>query len=204
MQLFERRTKYAVGREVPVMQALNEKFMSDEETDSEDSNSLRKRTPRWRSERLNKLIQKIDKRYTISREKENSKPLKIRKTGTPSERLMPACAPHWATMTNLEDGPVSNSSSGSEELIDNPGASLVTSNTSYAVVTPRCSISSTPVAPLVTVLYLLHLLLVTELYLLHLLLVAALYLLQLLLVIALHLLQQFQTVMVIILLIRMQ
>jgi len=42
LQLFERRTKYAAGREVPVMQALNEKFMSDEETDSEDSNSLRK------------------------------------------------------------------------------------------------------------------------------------------------------------------
>lgn len=59
---------------------------------------------------------------------------------------MPACAPHWATTTNLEDGPVSNSSSGSEELIDNPGASLVTPNTSSTVVNPRCSISSTPVA----------------------------------------------------------
>ena len=123
------------------------KSLSDEETDSEDSNSLQKRTPRWRSKKLNKLIQKIDKRYTISREKENSKPLKIRNTGTPSERLMPACASHWATTTNLEDGPVSNSSSGSEELIDNPGASLVTPNTSSTVVTPRCSISSTPVAP---------------------------------------------------------
>jgi len=49
--------------------------------------------------------------------------------------------------TDLEDGPVSNSSSGSEELIDNPGASLVTPNTSSTVVTPRCSISSTLVAP---------------------------------------------------------
>ena len=34
------------------MQALGEKFMSDEETDTEDRNTLVKRTPKWRSEKL--------------------------------------------------------------------------------------------------------------------------------------------------------
>lgn len=91
------------------------------------------------------ILQLFERQFQGRRK--NSKPLKIRKTGTPSEQLMPACAPHWATTTNLEDGPLSNFSSGSEELIYNPGASLVTPNTSSTVVTPRCSISSTPVAP---------------------------------------------------------
>lgn len=72
--------KCAIGREVPVMQALNEKYMSDEETDTEDNNALLKRSPTWRSEKLNKLIQKLDQRYMDKRrKKENSKPMKIRK-----------------------------------------------------------------------------------------------------------------------------
>ena len=38
-----------------MVQALNKKFMSDEETDSEDGNTFLKRFPTWRSDKLNKL-----------------------------------------------------------------------------------------------------------------------------------------------------
>ena len=41
--------------EIKIMQSLNEKFMSDEETDPEDSTSL-KRSPSWQCEKLNSLI----------------------------------------------------------------------------------------------------------------------------------------------------
>ena len=37
------------------MQALNEKYMSDEETDVEDQQSFVKRSLKWRSEKLNEL-----------------------------------------------------------------------------------------------------------------------------------------------------
>jgi hypothetical protein len=52
MQLFERRKKCTKGREEPIMSALNEKFMSDEETDFEDGSMLVRRTVTWRSEKL--------------------------------------------------------------------------------------------------------------------------------------------------------
>ena len=48
--------KYAKGDEIKVIQSLNEKFMSDEETDTEDSKSFIKRSPSWRCEKLNALI----------------------------------------------------------------------------------------------------------------------------------------------------
>ena len=77
--------------------------MSDEETDSEDGNSFLKCSPTWRSDKLNRLIQKLDKRYFDSRKKtDNSKPLKSRKNGAPSKRLQPACAPKWANAITLE------------------------------------------------------------------------------------------------------
>ena len=79
------------------MQVLSEKFMSDEETDAEDGNSLVKRTLKWRSEKLNELICKLDDRYSKSREKnDNVRPMKARKTGSPSGRPPPGHAPHWA------------------------------------------------------------------------------------------------------------
>ena len=95
------------------MNALNEKFMSDEETDSEDSNMLVRRTVTWRSEKLNLLIKKLDERHLQLRQKqENSKPMKSRKTGTPSDRLAPASVHdyHWAitdaTIASTQSDPV--------------------------------------------------------------------------------------------------
>ena len=55
--------KYAVRQEITVMQKLNEKYMSDEETDDEDRNTLIRRSPGWRSAALNKLIAKLDCKY---------------------------------------------------------------------------------------------------------------------------------------------
>ena len=98
MQLYERRLKQARGREIPVMKALNEKFMSDEETDVEDVETFIKCSPEWRDEKLNKLIKKLDERYILSKEKKGtSKPTKARKTGPPSNRPIPVSAPTWAT-----------------------------------------------------------------------------------------------------------
>ena len=136
LQLYERHTKHAVGREIAVMQALNEKFMSDEETDSEDSNSFLKCSPTWRSDKLNRLIQKLDKRYFDSRKKrDNSKPLKSRKNGAPSKRLQPACTPKWAIAITLEgscsDSPTVSDISPDESASGCP--TTVTSNPSSPV-----------------------------------------------------------------------
>ena len=47
--LFERRVKYAMRIEIKVMQSLNKKFMSDEDTDPEDDTTF-KRSPSWQYE----------------------------------------------------------------------------------------------------------------------------------------------------------
>ena len=84
--------------------------MSDEETDTEDNNSLIKRTLKWRSEKLNELLNKLDERYLKSREKKDSvRPMKTRKIGSPSDRSPPGSAPDWA---------VTRSRSTDLELID--------------------------------------------------------------------------------------
>ena len=91
--------------------------MLDEETDSEDSETFIKRTPKWRSNKLNKLIEKLDERYVRSREKkDNSKPCKARKIGQPSERPIPVSAPKWATTIELtpSNSPVPSSGSSSD------------------------------------------------------------------------------------------
>ena len=100
-QLFERRKKCAIRREIPIMQALNEKFMSDEESDAEDKSAFVRRSLKWRSEKLNELLKKLDERYLKSREKkDNSRPMKNRKLGSPSDRSPPANAPDWAITTD--------------------------------------------------------------------------------------------------------
>ena len=99
--------KYAKGDEIKVIQSLNEKFMSDEETDTEDSKSFIKRSPSWRCEKLNVLIKKLDKRHL--KKKNNSKPSKERRVGPESGRPAPSNAPSWAivtstTVTHAESG----------------------------------------------------------------------------------------------------
>lgn len=94
MQLYERREKFAKGQEVRVIQSLNEKFMSDEETDMDDPDSFVKYFLKWRSTECNQLFKKLDQRYMDTRERKvNSKPLKKRKIGSFSDRGPPKNAP---------------------------------------------------------------------------------------------------------------
>ena len=98
-QLYERRKKYTTGQEVSVMQSLSEKYMTDEETDSDDDTTLVKRSLPWRSTKCEQFLKTLDDRYVESREKKNnSKPLKPRKIGPNSERSVPKNAVNWAIL----------------------------------------------------------------------------------------------------------
>ena len=130
--------------------------MSDEESDTEDSQVLIKRSPVWRSEKLSQLIQKLDERYTRSREKkDNSKPLKVRKLGASSERSSPPNAPRWAVETTNHS---LDSSSSHSSLPSSPSASSdiaqefspTTSSTpsTSRTSTTRSTPPSTPVSPI--------------------------------------------------------
>lgn len=88
--------KFAVHRQMAVMQKLNEKFMSDEETDSEDGSALIRRSLPWRSQALNKLILKLDQAYL--KKKDHSKPSKKRVEGGYSNRTQPVNSPSWAVV----------------------------------------------------------------------------------------------------------
>ena len=72
----------ARGKEVEIMQRLNEKAMTDEETDCDDT-MLVKRTPPWRNKKLTKLMKTLDSRKDS---KSDTIPKKERRTGRPSER----------------------------------------------------------------------------------------------------------------------
>ena len=76
------------------MQCLNEKFISDEETNIEDDKYFIKRSPSWRSEKLSTLLNKLDKRHF--KQKNNLKPSKEQKVGPTSTRLPPSSPPSWA------------------------------------------------------------------------------------------------------------
>ena len=79
----------ARGKEVEIMQRLNEKAMTDEETDCDDT-MLVKRTPPWRNKKLTKLMKTLDSR------KDSKLPKKERRTGRPSEKSPPKKLPTWA------------------------------------------------------------------------------------------------------------
>ena len=137
------------------MHSLGEKYMSDEESDAEDPQTLIKRTPIWRSEKLGQLLQKLDERYACSREKkDNSKPLKVRKVGTPSERSSPPNAPRWAV--EMTDHSLDSSSPNSSMLTsvstssDIPQYIPTTSSTptTSGALTTRSTPPSTPVSPI--------------------------------------------------------
>ena len=93
------RIKYAIGDEIKVLEKLSEKYMSDEETDVEDDKILIHWTLPWRSPKLNKLIEKLDRRYR--RKKDDLRPLKPRKDGEPSNRPLPNNYLSWAITTDV-------------------------------------------------------------------------------------------------------
>ena len=65
LQLFERRSSQSKGKERRLLKLLNEKVMSDEETDSDEANSFVKRSPPWRSHKLDRLFKALDERYDL-------------------------------------------------------------------------------------------------------------------------------------------
>lgn len=134
------------------MQSLGEKYMSDEESDTEDPQALIKRSPTWRSEKLGLLLQKLDERYARSREKkDNSKPLKVRKVGPSSQRSSPANAPHWAvemTGHSLDSSPNSSLLSSPSTPSDIPLPSTSSTPTTSGTLTSRSLPLSTPVSPI--------------------------------------------------------
>ena len=74
--------------------------MSDEETDSEEANSFVKRSPPWRSHKLDRLFKALDERYDL---KNQTSLKRNRKTGMPSERPIPNGLPGWAKNTPLDE-----------------------------------------------------------------------------------------------------
>lgn len=105
---------YASKRKVEIMQQLNEKAMTDEETDCDDidSNRLVKRTPPWRSNKLTKLIKTLDSRKDM---KSDTMPKKDRKTGCPSERNPPKDLPKWALRDDSTSEPSLSDASSTPE-----------------------------------------------------------------------------------------
>ena len=64
---------YSSGKELNVIQSISEKYMTDEETDSEDND-----VNKWRSAKCNQFLKKPDECYMLSGEKRsNSKTSKI-------------------------------------------------------------------------------------------------------------------------------
>ena len=136
----------AKGKEVEVMQQLNEKVMSDEETDYDEPSILVKRTPPWRSEKLTSLIRALDNRKDA---KSEAVPKKERKTGPPSLRKQPTNLPKWAVSCSPTPiSPMQSQASSSEQSelsssAQSPMFSPVPSQTS----SPTQSLTSQPCTP---------------------------------------------------------
>ena len=84
--------------------------MSDEETDSDEANSFVKRSPPWRSHKLDLLFKALDERYDL---KNQTSLKRNRKTGMPSERPIPNGLPGWAKNTPSDESSDSLSRSSS-------------------------------------------------------------------------------------------
>ena len=119
--------KNATEKEKKILKMIDDKFMSDEETDAESSTLIIRRLP-WRSENLTKLLSHIDNRMAS---KKGIKPMmKVRRYGQDSERRPPSKHPSWAVTplvnecnmtdeagsTNAEISPDSESGSGSSSV----------------------------------------------------------------------------------------
>ena len=116
------------------MQSLSEKYMTDEETDSDDDTTLP-----WRSTKCERFLKTLDDRYVESREKKNnSKPLKPRKVGPNSERSPPQNVVSWA----IQEGVRLNDQSQRQNGENQQSMSPTTPNTSFT--NPGPSGASTP------------------------------------------------------------
>ena len=121
MQLFERRSKFVkTSHERELWKQVTATYMSDEETESEGDGFVI-RIPSWKSDLLNKVLSRLDKRYDAKRATSCSKPKENRKIGTCSTREVPEGIPKWAVKK------VSSSSSVSTDV--SPSSSTVIDRT---------------------------------------------------------------------------
>ena len=87
----------AKGRQHRLLCKLNEKAMSDEESDPDEPNSLIRRSPPWRSEKLNGLFSSLDEQYEAKHGGHSTK--RKRRIGPSTERIQPQGLPTWALLS---------------------------------------------------------------------------------------------------------
>lgn len=105
------------------MKTLNDKYMTDEETDDENG-FLITRSPRWRNDRLSQLFYKLDKKYKKYSKSEKSRPLKPRKPGPFTQRKPPTNAPKWALIDKYMYHEVSSESVAESSESESPLTSI--------------------------------------------------------------------------------
>ena len=95
--------------------------MTDEETDAEsNSTGFIQRTPKWRSNKLSKLLAKLDEKYHKSSKTDKARPTKPRRSGPYSDRMPPLNAPKWALSEEFEEAGSSNAESSVIDTTDEP------------------------------------------------------------------------------------
>ena len=94
--------KHASTKQGLLLGKLNEKYMTDEETDTENDGFI-KRTPKWRNSHLSKLLMKLDEKCSKSSKMDKTRPMKPCRQGPYSDRMPPLNAPKWALSNKLEE-----------------------------------------------------------------------------------------------------
>ena len=88
--------------------------MSDEETDDDIEGTFIVHKPVWRSDLLNRFIEKLGKRYQDGTKKcSYMKLLSTRRVGSPSSRSRPKTIPKWAQGTHASSSEFGESSASS-------------------------------------------------------------------------------------------
>lgn len=144
MQVYDRRTRYVKGpNERNLWKQITAAYMSDEETDDEGNGFLVKKL-QWRSNLLNRLVARLDKRYHESRNSTTvrKKPRESRKPGGHSLRKRPYGAPKWTYEENLCT-PAVTPASEVEDLVTDEPSSVLVSEPSPMATEPSMATSST-------------------------------------------------------------
>ena len=115
--------------------------MSDEETDEEDGGFITHK-PNWRSDLLNRLLTRLERRYDNSRKNSTvrTKPRERRQLGEWSTRPKPFGAPKWTVQDLHPESPVATGlQNSSQSLTPDPDIEHVHPSDSSYSVTPNTS-----------------------------------------------------------------
>ena len=110
--------------------------MTDEETDVENDGGFVQRTPKWRSDKLSKLLTKLDEKYHKSSKTDKARPTKPRRPGPCSDRMPPLNAPKWALSEEAEESGSSIAESSAIDTDEHEPLSLIDSDR-CAMLTPH-------------------------------------------------------------------